>query len=526
MSWFTSFLLVVYYFFSFLVCIIPVFSNNWSVSILNLLYSDFFSTLSCTFNNNSFIFFSMLLICGSLSLNYSLHYLGSNGYGSNLLFFNMFVFLVTMIFLTLTSNLLTSLVFWEYLGIVSFLLILFYQNEVGLRAALVTLITSRVGDIFLFLLTGYFIYFSNVLNLGIFMLLIVFVCVVGSKSAFFPMVSWLLEAMRAPTPVSALVHSSTLVAAGVWFTSEYLFLFYNPAINIVVVSCCFLTIFVTFFCSLCISDVKKIVALSTSNNISWCLLYILSGEMGLGLIQLLSHGVGKCIFFTLMGDIMSSEEGGQNYKSYYNKTNPLFVGGLIVSLVFLAGLPFIGIYFSKHFFFSSILCNSSNLVFILFSYICLAGTNAYSVRLLMMSLGAISGSRVNFESLFLLGVLTLPVGLIFNSSLVANEGEIFEGGALGSAMILFFVFVGGLLGYASYLTSGGLMSSNLYFSSIGVMDWLVEYSIIIFCYFLSSSNVSLYRWDSSLYKLIISNFQVSMLAIMGVSVLGVSIIFL
>nr|YP_010155308.1 NADH dehydrogenase subunit 5 [Heterobothrium okamotoi]QQX28222.1 NADH dehydrogenase subunit 5 [Heterobothrium okamotoi] len=496
MSLWVGVALILYYFFCFFICVAPLLNVVGELFVTNIMYSDLFSCLSYTLNNNVLVFLLMLTICGTLSLSYSLHYLGSTGYGARWLYFNMLAFLITMVVLTFTANLITSLIFWEYLGVVSFLLILYYQNDVGLRAALVTFITSRVGDVFLFLLTGYFIFYCGVEDLGKVSILLIFFFVVGSKSAFFPMVSWLLEAMRAPTPVSALVHSSTLVAAGVWFLSEYYYYFYSDLFNYVSSVCCIITIIITFLCGLCIMDTKKIVALSTSNNISWCILFICAGETTLGLLQLLSHGVGKCIFFTLMGDIMGSNESGQNYKGFYPISSAWFISGLVVSLLFLAGTPFIGIYFTKHYFFSAITANAGNIVLFLLSYVCLAGTNAYSVRLFLMCLGLKSGSRTNYEGLFFINLLVLPTGLLLNNVLANSESENFTGGLLGSFLIIAMVVMGGCFGYYSFISRMGALSGNGYFYSVGLLDLLVSSLVQLYYFITLVANVSLYRWDS------------------------------
>lgn len=101
-------------------------------------------------------------------------------------------------------------------------MILFYAKGRSLRASLITLFSSRFGDVALFVMLvvrlelnkgGVFLYSYVFLSS--------FLLVLFTKRASFPFVAWLLEAMRAPTPVSSLVHSSTLVAAGVWFCVRY-----------------------------------------------------------------------------------------------------------------------------------------------------------------------------------------------------------------------------------------------------------------------------------------------------------------
>ena len=205
----------------------------------------------------------MLVCCGFVALFYCFHYFGGSREARGL--FPLIVwFLRVMAILVSSSSLLFSLIFWEYLGLVSFFLILFYSNMSSLRASLITLFASRFGDVSLFVVIMWLSYCWD-LSLSVFLFL--FMLVVMTKRACYPFVSWLLEAMRAPTPVSSLVHSSTLVAAGVWFVLRYSYLGVG-GLYYWLVGFCFVTILLTSFAALVFMDLKKIVALSTCNNVS------------------------------------------------------------------------------------------------------------------------------------------------------------------------------------------------------------------------------------------------------------------
>nr|YP_010536421.1 NADH dehydrogenase subunit 5 [Hexostoma thynni]UYC28899.1 NADH dehydrogenase subunit 5 [Hexostoma thynni] len=473
------------------------------IYMLEVVYASIpVANLSLSFSFIQILFYLMLGLCGFISVNYGLYYLGFfNDFKSNYLFYTMFGFLLTMLALVTTGNLITTLIFWEYLGVVSFFLILYYQNMFGLRASLITLITSRAGDVFLFLLCGYFFYELDSINIGSVLFVSSLVFVVGSKSAFYPMVSWLLEAMRAPTPVSALVHSSTLVAAGVWFVSSYGSILLIPSFTSVGVICCILTVYITFLCSLTIKDVKKIVALSTSNNISWCLIYIFSGYCWLGLIQLLSHGVGKCLYFVVMGDIMSKNDGGQHSAGHYPHNSSFSLVGLFGSVFCLSGLPFLGIYFSKHFFFGDSYSDSSNLLFWLILLGGLLGTNLYSVRLLVICNGLVSGQKYSLENSFIGSLLFLPCMLLFNYCITFGLEEGFENTSLLCFLINISLMVGWVTGgyYFGYgRENGGLSGLPTFFwnSTLGCLDYLVDFFVYSYRWLFWGVSVVLYRWDS------------------------------
>lgn len=167
----------------------------------------------------SMVAVGMLLICGCASLLFCWHYFSNDLTEGAVLWCLMVAFIGVMGVLVFSSSLLLSLVFWEYLGFVRFLLILFYSNSLRFRGAFVTLASSRFGDVGLFLILGSVLGLERKV-LGV-CFTVSFLLVILTKSARYPFISWLLEAMRAPTPVRALVHSSTLVAAGVWFCLRY-----------------------------------------------------------------------------------------------------------------------------------------------------------------------------------------------------------------------------------------------------------------------------------------------------------------
>lgn len=233
------------------------------------------------------------------------------------------------------------------MGVVRYFLILFYGSYLSLRSSVVTLVSSRFGDVCLFLLIclGGRLINRKILLFGC-LFLIIF-----TKSASFPFMRWLLEAMRAPTPVRSLVHSSTLVAAGVWFAMRYKVLLYGCSAGVVFRVFLVLTIIVTGLSCLFFLDLKKIVALSTCKNIAWCVFYMIYGDVVVSLFQLISHGVRKCILFILVGDVMSGTGGSQGRNCVYSAQlyGRWGIFGLLSVILGLSGAPFIGVFFTKHF---------------------------------------------------------------------------------------------------------------------------------------------------------------------------------
>uniref|UniRef100_A0AAU7N3N9 NADH:ubiquinone reductase (H(+)-translocating) n=1 Tax=Dollfustrema vaneyi TaxID=438518 RepID=A0AAU7N3N9_9TREM len=472
----------------------------------SLDYCFCFDWVSC-------VFLCMLLFCGFLSLSFCNHYLGGWSLGY-VLYWSMVSFLFVMGCLSCTYSYIMSLVMWEYLGVVSFFLILYYSNYTSLRATLITLFASRFGDVAFFVILLF--NSSWFLDLSLFIVCPFLCLIVLSKSACFPFISWLLEAMRAPTPVSSLVHSSTLVAAGAWFLFRYgsflgdSWYFYEAVLVL-----CLSSIIVSALCSLVFLDLKKIVALSTCNNISWCLLFFLLGDVFLGLVQLLSHGVCKCFLFISLGDLMSGSGGGQDsrgmFSSRYTGFSWVCVQGLLV--LSLCGLPFLGVFFSKHQLLGGILFGSSPLL-LFFVFLCFFLSYAYSFRLLLLLWGVSGFSVYGVVSSFLLVFLCSVFGSVCNYVVCFNIYE-FCVPALGlSYFFLFLQVLGSLFGVFLYLSH----SSHFGFSFWGFVlwgcEWLVSSFYFLFLCFLSVPLFVSYRWELRstwfIYSLIGCNYSNSL----------------
>nr|YP_009733709.1 NADH dehydrogenase subunit 5 [Gangesia oligonchis]QHV34459.1 NADH dehydrogenase subunit 5 [Gangesia oligonchis] len=469
--------------------------HNWVVSILDLTMNGTFWNMVFSLDSVTLSVLLMLSICFGYAFFYTGHYFCGDLLGVEL---NKIIclFVGVMASLVITGDFLSTLIFWEYLGVVSFFLILFYSNYLSLRASVVTLVSSRFGDVSLFLLIALSVYSGYYMVAG--GILIFFI--VFSKSAGFPFISWLLEAMRAPTPVSSLVHSSTLVAAGVWFAMRYdMFLYINDSL---LYSLLFITtIGVTGICCFFFLDLKKIVALSTCNNIAWCVLYLIYGDVVLSLFQLVSHGVSKCLLFMLVGDVMSGSGGSQASNCVYS---PQLYGnwglfGLFSVILGLSGAPFVGVFFTKHFLLSGF--NSSiNLVLFLAIGICVFFSYFYSFRLcrVLMNLNTslVSGVMFSFGS----GVMVY-FWLFINFIIASTLDEATAVGSILSFSLVIFQVLSCATAYSLY--SSTLLSG--WSSGLFGCDNLVElvYSAYLFCSNILS--IFFYRWDNSAISLLSGN---------------------
>nr|UFQ89192.1 NADH dehydrogenase subunit 5 [Anthocephalum cf. caira DJM-2021] len=439
----------------------------------------------------------MLSICFGYALFYTGHYFGHDNSGVQL---NKVIclFVAVMGSLVLSGDYLTTLVFWEYLGVVSFFLILFYSNYLSLRSSVVTLVSSRYGDVCLFLLISLSFYFK----FPAYVAAMLFFFVIFTKSAGFPFISWLLEAMRAPTPVSSLVHSSTLVAAGVWFAMRYdVFNFMSNVLGFVTILT--LTIFITGLCCFFFLDLKKIVALSTCNNIAWCVVYLIYGDVVLSLFQLISHGVSKCLLFMLVGDVMSGTGGSQASNCVYS---PRLYGnwglfGLFSVILGLSGAPYIGVFFTKHFLVSTF-SSFSNIIFFLFLLLCVFLSYFYSFRLCRI--------LYNTENSVAAGVLySFSSGIMVYFWLLVNY---FIAGMLDESVSVTTITSGSLIVFqiVSCFTAYFLFSSTLlrgWSSSLFGCDNIVELGYDTYNSLNIACSLFFYRWDKKMIGLFSNSGQ-------------------
>ncbi len=275
------------------------------------------------------------------------------------------LFAAAMLTLVMADNLLLLYIAWELVGICSYLLIgFFYERRSAAEAAKKAFITTRIGDVglligilLLFAKTGTFelsAIFAMVENGGLSDTVITaaavlfFLGAIG-KSAQFPLHVWLPDAMEGPTPVSALVHSATMVVAGVYLVAR-MFPFYehseSAALMVTLIGA--FTAIGAAAIALVVTDIKRILAYSTLTDLGFMMFALGAGSVTAGMFHLLVHGFSKAILFLAAGSI--SHGSGQ--------TDIRQMGGLrrkmpITAVIFgigalsLGGIPPFGGFFSK-----------------------------------------------------------------------------------------------------------------------------------------------------------------------------------
>ncbi|MBI1883431.1 MAG: NADH-quinone oxidoreductase subunit L [Chlamydiae bacterium] len=252
---------------------------------------------------------------------FSVAYMADEGRGQSRYFAFLSLFSFAMINLVASNNLLQTFIFWELVGLASYLLIGFwYQKPSATEASRKAFVVTRLGDLGFYLAVALLTLHLGNLNFsalnspeaiqslsgGMITLvtLLIFTGVMG-KSAQFPLHIWLPDAMEGPTPVSALIHSATMVAAGVFLTARNYALFSASSISMeTILIFGTLTAFVGATLATIQNDIKKILAYSTISQLGMMMMALGAGSFEAGMFHLTTHAFFKSLLFLASGALI------------------------------------------------------------------------------------------------------------------------------------------------------------------------------------------------------------------------------
>jgi NADH-quinone oxidoreductase subunit L len=308
----------------------------------------------------------MLLVVSTVGFMvhfYSIGYMkGDGGYYRFFAYLNLFMF--SMFMLILGNNFLMLYVFWEAVGLCSYLLISFwYTKQSAANAGTKAFLVNRVGDcgfglgiMLIFVTVGTLSYsgvFSSLSSIGTGTMtaicLLLFMGAMG-KSAQFPLHVWLPDAMEGPTPVSSLIHAATMVNAGVYMVARSSPIFsHSPnAMFVVALVGAFTAIFAASI-GLVQNDIKKVLAYSTVSQLGYMFVALGVGAWTAGMFHLVAHGFFKGLLFLGSGSVIHAMGGEQDMRKMggLKSKTKITYWTFVIGALAISGFPGLAGFFSK-----------------------------------------------------------------------------------------------------------------------------------------------------------------------------------
>nr|YP_003587415.2 NADH dehydrogenase subunit 5 [Parnassius bremeri] len=388
----------------------------------------------------SLLFMMFVLMISSSVIYYSKSYMSSE-MNLNRFIILVLLFVFSMILLIISPNMISIFLGWDGLGLVSYCLVIYYQNIKSYNAGMLTALSNRIGDVMILMVISWmmnygswnYIFYLNFMNNDYSMKIIGILVIIAAmtKSAQIPFSSWLPAAMAAPTPVSALVHSSTLVTAGVYLLIRFNMLLIDMFFFKLLLLLSGLTMFMAGASANYEFDLKKIIALSTLSQLGLMMSILSMGLPELAFFHLLTHAMFKALLFMCAGVIIHMMNDNQDirYMGGISLYIPMTSLCMNISNLALCGIPFLAGFYSKDLILEMVSMSNLNMLIFFLYYFSTGLTMFYTIRLLMYLMindynlfsiyNLYDEDYVMLKSMFLLLFMSLVTGsflmwMIFN----------------------------------------------------------------------------------------------------------------
>nr|AHH92980.1 NADH dehydrogenase subunit 5 [Lethe dura] len=453
-----------------------------SFNSVNLVMSILLDSVSLTF----MMFVSLI---SSSVIMYSKSYMSSE-LNLNRFIILVLLFVFSMILLIISPNIISIILGWDGLGLVSYCLVIYYQNMKSYNAGMLTVLPNRIGDVMILMVIAWmlnygswnYIFYLNFMGNDWAMKIISIMIILAAmtKSAQIPFSSWLPAAMAAPTPVSALVHSSTLVTAGIYLLIRFNNFLMDTLFIKFLLLMSGLTMFMAGICANYEFDLKKIIALSTLSQLGLMMSILSMGNYELAYFHLLTHAMFKALLFMCAGKVIHLMNDNQDIRMMGGLSLyiPLTSLCLNISNLALCGIPFLAGFYSKDLILEVVSMSNLNFLIFYLYYVSTGLTMFYTIRLLMYLMvndynllaiyNLFEEDYIMLKSMFILLIMSLISGSFLSWLIFSYPYMIYL--SFNMKMMVIYVSLVGLL--------MGILISNMKIYSLN--KFMVTYNLSSF----------------------------------------------